>query len=170
MSISNFTFTNYLHEYAIWTAARAAQRGFTTTAEIRKAIEATSLQADCNDASIKWSEEHFDAKHKEWGNIMMEQLKAKDCSYGRAAKIIAIYIKTAVILPNKGEGELASVAHPPIDRILQTELMRHKNKYLGEVIAWTEMNEPDYFKLIIQLRTFAEFKPFWQVEKHWRSS
>jgi hypothetical protein len=168
MSKINVTFNTYLHEYAIWTAARAAQRGFTTTAEIRKAIEATSLQADCNDAGIKWSEEHFDAKHKEWANIMMEQLKAKDCSYGRAAKIIAIYIKTAVILPNKGEGELASVAHPPIDRILQMELK--KAGYLKQILSWTSLDESDYMHLIKKLRGYSEFKPFWQVEKYWRGS
>ena len=168
MTENKFSFTAYLHEYAIWTAARAAQRGFTTTAEIRKAIEATSLQADCLGESVNWSEEIFDAKHKEWAYIMMDQLKAKDCSYGRAAKIIAIYIKTAVILPNKGEGALSSVAHPPIDRILQTELK--KAGYLKQILSWTSLDESDYMHLIKKLRDYPEFKPFWHIEKYWRGS
>jgi hypothetical protein len=34
------------------------------------------------------------------------------------AKIIAIYLKTAVIIPNSGQGIVSKVAHSPIDAIL----------------------------------------------------
>ncbi|MBK6447178.1 MAG: hypothetical protein IPF81_18330 [Bacteroidetes bacterium] len=43
-SEDNYSFAEHVHRFAVWTAARAVQRNFTTTENIRKAIEQTELQ------------------------------------------------------------------------------------------------------------------------------
>ncbi|MEI7587708.1 hypothetical protein, partial [Runella sp.] len=85
-------------------------------------------------------------------------------TYGRASKIIAIYIKTAVVLPNRGEGVLAALAHPPIDRILLTNL---KVKHWVEAVPnWTDLEQHEYFLLVEHLRRIG-ITPFWKLEEFW---
>ena len=161
-----YPISTHTHNFAIWTAARAAQRKFTTTANIAKAIKAAGLWQDANNPQIQWDEATFDKYHQEWVSKMIADFKTSSnivCTYGRAAKIIAVFLKTAVVIPEKGEGLLSQFAHPPIDRILLTNLK--KNGYVDRVESWTKLNKDEYFKLIGQFR--KSFSPFWKVEKFW---
>jgi hypothetical protein len=162
-----YSFSTHLHNFAVWTAARAAQRGFTTSANIAKAIVASGLREDCVDEKIDWNEPVFDSYHQKWAARIIENIRQAtgiNCTYGRASKIIAIYIKTAVVLTNRGEGALAAFAHPPIDRILLKNLkMKH---WVKAVPNWTDLEQNEYFLLIEHLRSF-EITPFWKLEEFW---
>ena len=118
-----YTFNEHKHRYALWTAARAVQRSFTTTEVICKAIEQTSLRPFA-ESSETIHPEQFDKLHDAWCTQLMEAIPEPKCSYGRAAKMIAIYLKTAVILPRQGEGSTCEVIHPPIDRVLLSALSK----------------------------------------------
>ena len=123
----DYSFTKHLLNYACWTAVRSVQRNFTNTQNIEKLIEATDLRRieDCN---IK-TENGFDSFHRKCCKQLIDNFKItipeQKVFYGRAAKIVAIYLKTYVIIRNSGEGILAGIIHPPIDRILLTNL--HKS-------------------------------------------
>jgi len=163
----NYTFTDHLHNYAVWTAARASQRGFTTTENIKYAIEATGLIGLINKKS-RLSIKGFDDFHQKTARIIIRQLKKKgiDTTYGRAAKLIAVYIKTAIVVRDSGKSILAKIAHPPIDNILLTSLNK-TNKNLGlSGIKWTQLTEKEYFKLIDKLRTL-NLEYFWELERYW---
>jgi len=163
----NYTFTDHLHNYAVWTAARASQRGFTTTDKIKFAIEATGLKGLIKEkcpTSIK----DFDNFLRKTGRTIIRELNKKgiDTTYGRAAKIIAVYIKTAIVIRDSGKSILAKIAHPPIDNILLSNLNK-TNKSLGiSGLKWTLLTEKEYFELIAKLRTL-NLKYFWELEKHW---
>jgi hypothetical protein len=43
-AIDNYTFNDHRHNYAVWTAARAVSRNFTSTANVKLAIEACGLR------------------------------------------------------------------------------------------------------------------------------
>lgn len=165
-----YTFEKHLHNYACWTAARAVQRNFTNTPNIIRAIESSALmQLD----SIKVnSSEEYDVFHRKCCNQLIDYFK-NDCeieaTYGRAAKIVAIYLKTAVIVRYSGAGKLAEVAHPPIDRILLTNLRKQFNGIVANKTNWTELDENQYFEVIIRLRTLP-FKKFWQLEEYWSAN
>jgi hypothetical protein len=165
----DYTFKDHLHNYACWTAARAVQRNFTTTKKIAKAIGTTDLMR-IDELNISSAEE-YDAFHRICCNQIIMYFKSKfniDATYGRAAKIVAIYLKTSVIIRNSGKGTLASIIHPPIDRILLTNLHKEKeNKKLGfDKINWTELKEDSYFELISKLRILKSDK-FWELEEYW---
>lgn len=52
---------------------------------------------------------------------MLQQLtkaKVEEASFGRAAKLIAIYLKTTIVLSGAENTTLGRVIHPPIDSIL----------------------------------------------------
>ena len=74
-----YTFTDHLHNYAVWTAARAVQRRFSAkTGDIQSAIEKTELKSLL---SKKWEpdEKEFDK---------LELLCDKDCFTVKDKQII----------------------------------------------------------------------------------
>jgi hypothetical protein len=166
MASNTYDFTEHLHRYAVWTAARAAQRGFTTTKNIKQAIDATSLKELIHKPEIAVGD--FDGYHRECAKALISAFKKMkvDATYGRAAKIIAIYIKTAVILPNKGKSELSKIAHPPIDRILLKNVLPKGDK----IPNWTELDQKEYFELLKKIRAkikAEEMDANWKLEVYW---
>lgn len=164
----DYTFPLHLHNFSVWTSARAVQRGFTTTTNIKIAIENTSLPTVVESNELKNSED-FDTFHRECCNQIIQNFKTHDVpnvSYGRAAKIVAIYLKTSVIIKNSGQGILSKIAHPPIDNILLINLdMNYKELGLSG-IKWTQLTEDKYFELIEKLRNIP-VEYFWELEKYW---
>ena len=166
-----YTFNEHLHNYAVWAAARAVARNFTNTANVKSAIEKTELRS-LLDSNEKFTIAGFDQFHRETAGKIIAHLKYVDkgleekATYGRAAKIIAIYIKTAIVIRDSGMSNLARIAHPPIDRILLTNASK-KHENLGlTMYNWTQLLEGEYFELIEKLRTI-EFESFWEVERYW---
>ena len=51
----SYTFIDHLHNYSVWTAARAVQRGYTTTKNISAAIDKTELSKLAEKCDIKTS-------------------------------------------------------------------------------------------------------------------
>jgi hypothetical protein len=163
----NYTFKNHLHNYSCWTAARSVQRNFTTTDKIIQSIEASDLMK-IEGLQIQ-SAIDYDGFHSRCCNQIIDYFKSKlniDATYGRAAKIVAIYLKTSVIIRYSGEGLLAEFIHPPIDRILLTNLQRDNKGLKLLERPWTLLNEKEYFELINKLRTF-NLNKFWMLEEFW---
>jgi hypothetical protein len=171
----DYNFFQHIHNFAIWAAARSVARNFTGTTIIREAIEEIGLPNKLErlsnlpslDASI------YDNFHREVCRDMILSLKSKLVSdqlkvtYGKTAKIVAIYIKTRYVLTDPGSA-LSKYAHPPIDAILLKSLAV-KYKELGyENIKWTMLGEDEYFNLIHKLRQNLKFDYFWEVEDNWQ--
>lgn len=114
-----YDFNQHKHNFSVWTVARAVQRGFSTTSLIKKAIEASDLREYAeNDSS---DESDFKNFHSECAKQLIDFLENnlnREVTYGRASKIISVYLKTSVIMFNKGECIKSKFIHPPIDRIL----------------------------------------------------
>mgnify|MGYP006135113607 FL=1 len=181
--VKNYDHTEHTHRFAIWTAARAAQRGFTTTKNIGQAIELTDLRR-FSQSEKDMSAEEFDEWHKKQCHALMTYLNNQDkintqgnvvgnlqCSYGRAAKIIAIYLKTRVVIP-KPNDKLSSIIHPPIDAILIKNLYQNRKELkfnsVFKSLKWTQTDETEYFELIYHLRQIVKDAPFWKLEYYWR--
>ncbi len=143
---------------SIWEQDREA-----ATPQNSRHVLKSEYELACSNMYPKW-----DKFHRKTGRTIIRQLKRKgiETTYGRAAKIIAVYIKTAIIIRDSGKSALAKIAHPPIDNILLTNLNK-TNKNLGlSGIKWTLLTEKEYFGVITKLRTL-NLKYFWELEKHW---
>lgn len=165
----SYSINQHKHNFATWTAARAAQRGYASTKIIAKAIAESELAIFAEELDIN-SQKEFDQKHKVLANQIMKSLKTQigSCTYGRAAKIIAIYLKTFVIVDQSISGNGVEFIHPPVDRILLTNLHKIDKSLSLNKYTWTKLDERDYFDLIEKLSTlFPEGKPFWYIEKYW---
>ena len=180
-----YSLEEHTHRFAVWAAARASQRGFTTTSKIQSAIEAVNLREKL--VNFESSSQSFDELHKEICTGLMSYFEThlqsrntkinekddKDLfasfdqkgTYGKCAKIIAIYIKVAYVIPNS-KCQLAKIAHPPIDRILLTALQKSGGCKFNK-INWTNFSKDDYFLTIQEIRKIQKGVDFWKIEVLW---
>jgi hypothetical protein len=166
----SYDFNEHRHNFATWTAARASQRGFAKTAIIKTAIESSGLrrfaETELGEASID-----FESFHRVCVYDLIDSFKNQsfpDVSYGRAAKIISIYLKTSVILTGRGDCKKSNLIHPPIDNILLTNIAsEHPSLHHLKSVKWTTLSENEYWSLVKDLR--SEFTPFdWTLERFWQ--
>ena len=127
------TYTAQLHNhrYAAWCSARAAGRGLagSTNTAIRNALERSDLPSALSGPSSSWpsTPDGFDETHQHWCEQILGALLQAGISkatFGRAAKIVAIYLKTRVVCGGGVDGPLRQFAHPPIDRVLLQALAK----------------------------------------------
>jgi hypothetical protein len=94
-------------------------------------------------------------------------------TYGRAAKLVAVYLKTTVIMGDQWDSPFGRNMHPPIDRILLQRLascgtIASSHKASWSSISWTKLDEDAYYRLIGHLREAIPVDaPFWVIEEHW---
>jgi hypothetical protein len=164
------------HRFAVWAAARAAQRGFADVATLRKALEVCGIVEYLKSANFNDIDQpRFDAIHRLWCRSIVDFLGkggVADATFGRAAKLIAVYLKSAVVLGANSGTAFARIAHPPIDSILLGNLAASDgaspDKASWAATRWTKLNEARYYELIGQLRSFlGSSEPFWKLEQFW---
>ncbi len=164
------------HNFAAWAGARAAQRAWgAKVSQLRAAIEHCGLVdfvTSSNHENI--TSDSFDLLHRQWCKEIVSYLKVKGIAhvtYGRAAKLVAVYLKSIVVLGDL-DSNISKVAHPPIDGILLKNLARspnivHPAQAVWASVHWTKLTEDQYFSLIAQFRTFMKQRPFWELEEFW---
>ena len=175
---NEYTIEEHNHRFAVWTAARAATRGMKggTTENVKKAIRHSGLRSIVEVENIDNPISSFEAyliDHDKYCKKIIDYFKSigiqKDiCTYGRAAKIIAIYIKTRIL--NIENHRLMNFAFPPIDSILLENLAKkfHELNDLKKV-KWTKLDEVNYnktIKVIDDWRCNKNIK-MWEIEKYW---
>lgn len=74
MKNTEYTIKDHFHNYAIWTAARAVQRGFTTTANIKAAIDAAGLR-DFAENKQNINADEFEDFHMETAHKILSSLE-----------------------------------------------------------------------------------------------
>jgi hypothetical protein len=175
--MATYGLDEHRHRFSSWAAARAAQRGSTDVATLVDALAACGVvnfvrTCDLNSVDV----EAFDRLHGSWCRSIVRHLKsrgAKGATFGRAAKLIAIYLKCTVVLGPGWRTKLAHVAHPPIDRILLSHLPSvvgescdHKHRWAS--FTWTKLSQKRYARLIRDLRQcICGSEPFWKIEQFW---
>ena len=164
------------HRFASWAAARAAQRGWLNSTELINALELSGLPRFVAERGREpISRDDFDENHRVWATSLLDalDLATTDGLYGRAAKLIAIYLKGTVVLGPLGDSPLARISHPPVDRVLLQALSKdakvppHLRK-LFRTATWTKFGHSEYERVIAALRTLlGPDEPFWAIERYW---
>ena len=175
--MENYTFSQHRHNFAIWTASRAAMRGLKEgkTINVKKIIEISELQQFAND-TLDYSSEEYDEFHSRCAQELIESFSKLGCnvgtnnalSYGRAAKIIAIYLKTSIVFCSNGKCNKSKVIHPPIDETLLIQMSKDYESLRDlKEIKWTNLDEKGYFNVVSQIKKhFVRFD--WTLEEFWR--
>jgi hypothetical protein len=177
--IRDYSLFTHRHNFAVWAAARASQRRFknANVHKLKTALEASKLpQAIQNPSDWPITAEQFDSFHRKYCTEIMDALKdasVTDVSYGRAAKLVAIYLKAMIVVSEHAQSAFAAIIHPPVDRVLLQNLARDRrfhpqlrNRWRN--LNWTGLSESDYFTLIEEFRRNNLDKPaFWMLERYW---
>ena len=168
------------HNFAVWAAARAAQRGFAGVATLRGALEASAVQRFLPDPQfVDIDYTRFEELHRSWCSSICDYLNNRpvaNVTYGRSAKLLAIYLKSMIIVGGSAYTSLGRCIHPPIDRRLLQALAGDpsfdpQHRALWRHTNWTQLTEEDYYNLIGQLRTALPKEiPFWMLEEHWTAA
>jgi hypothetical protein len=171
MTLPVYNIRLHRHNFAAWAAARATQRGFTTTENLKNALESSGIQRfierPCGQAK-------FGGQHRKWCRSICTELSAVgvgNATYGRAAKLVAVYLKSMVVLLNPSSEEAAYI-HPPVDRILLQNIARDagtgpERSQMLRGTSWTKLGETEYFDLISALSDINGDRPFWKLEEYW---
>jgi hypothetical protein len=173
-----YDITEHRHRFSVWAAARAAQRGFASVEVLRDALERSGVREFLRGSeAYQTDEERFRALHEAWCRSIVRSLESSHpkATFGRAAKLIAVYLKSMVVL-TRPDSVLAGIAHPPIDSILLRNIARapevqspHKSAWAH--LKWTQLDESSYYSLAGQLRAvIGAGEPFWKLERFWTVS
>jgi len=176
----SYTIAEHHHRFAAWAAARAALRGLADirTGTISHALEHCGV-VGVVDTRARWptSVAVFDAAHRDWCQALLKDLRSAgtgNASYGRAAKVLAIYLKSRIVLGGHHAHAFAKVIHPPIDRILLQGIAEHVcagNQALAKQLrttTWTTLTAGAYYDLIDRLRgADLDRRAFWGIEQFW---
>jgi hypothetical protein len=172
-----YTLFTHRHRFAAWAAARAAQRGFTTVANLVDALEASGVVEFVRAVgSRRVSEKQLDKAYSLWCGRIVAHLKrrrVKNVTFGRAAKLVAVCLKAMIVIGPGARAPVARVVHPPIDRILLRGLARDpgiprpiRREWAG--LNWTTLDKRGYSRLIRQLRDCLDKgEPMWHLESYW---
>ena len=173
---NGYSIEQHRHNFSVWAAARAAQRGFTDVNNLRNALEQCGIREFLsNNSSNSTSNEEYTTLHSRWGNSIMQYLESlgiADVTFGRAAKLIAIYIKSMVIM-SEPSSSLAITAHPPIDAVLLKNISKDTNlpkqfRQKCSKIKWTQLDESRYLILLDELKKYVILdQPMWTLERYW---
>ena len=173
----NYDLFEHRHRFSVWAAARAAQRAFASVEDLRDALESTCIKDFVHDPSSRNADAaQFEARHREWCRSIVGVLKEKglaNATFGRAAKLVAVYLKAMVVVGPDSESTLAAVVHPPVDRILLKNLAKSAEidspyRSRWRTTSWTTLDEDGYYELVAQLRSvLSDSEPWWMLERHW---
>src|SRR5579884_4153845 len=117
-----YDLVEHRHRFSVWAAARAAQRKLkgATVDVLRDALEQSGVVAFINAPFPALTEQSFDEQHRALCRSIVHYLASRGvtASFGRAAKLVAVYLKGTVVLDSNANPTLARLVHPPIDAIL----------------------------------------------------
>jgi hypothetical protein len=169
--------SEHAHRFAIWTAARAATRGMAggTTKNIEKAIGRANLRSflDASEGQKGISDfESYLKKHDDFCKEIISYFNEikLECTYGRAAKIVAVYFKTRLL--NLENHPLINVIFPPIDSVLLKNLANKSRdpelKFLADK-KWTQFDEGGYQEIMEDIEKWSVRNnlKYWELEKYW---
>ncbi len=181
-SAEAYSLEDHHHRFAAWAAARAAQRGLAggSHALLVAAIEVcgvAEILRNRADLDPGWTAQKFDRAHTAWRRSIVDHLHrngVKSATFGRAAKLIAIYLKSTVVLSGGHDTALGRVLHPPIDAVLLRVLAADdlnfsvENRRFWRSTRWTSLEEEGYRELIASFREEGLDQPaFWMIERYW---
>ncbi len=167
-----YTIFEHRHNFAAWAAGRASSRGITnaTVENLKCALKYSGLLQFCKNIPDGFDDvEALSMLHNQWCEAVAKHLAQKhECkfSYGRAAKLVNVYLKSMIVMVEPSS-PISAILHPPIDAVLLKALAKKfDNKQLGE-LNWTEFSKEEYLETIETLKALNGNKPFWQIEEYW---
>ncbi|WP_051705439.1 hypothetical protein [Cupriavidus metallidurans] len=207
IDMHHYTLDEHRHRFAVWAAGRAYSRGGSgggyTVQVARSMLEAAGMRNICSVKDLPAAEEIDvfidELIQKVMGAAPPTYITSKEdgdedkkkvelpfiCTYGRAQKLVNIYLKSKLICASAGHDDprLAKL-HPPLDNELLKELDRLARKAdasqdecsfkalwknaRARGTSWTAFDKVAYDAYIAAIKARQGSQPLWAVEEHWK--
>lgn len=176
MKFEDYTIDEHIHRFAVWTAARAASVSRFSNTEIEQFISESKLREEVK--IIRSNSSYSKEEYKTWFVAQVTNVlnfmnaytqpkgKKRKISFGIAAKVVSIYIKTVEVIPTKGESILSKFAFPPIDSILLKTIKELKDVDVKRT-TWSEMDENTFMETLDILIGVMGNNSYWSLEYYW---
>ncbi|MBS1493248.1 MAG: hypothetical protein JST55_07045 [Bacteroidetes bacterium] len=143
-----------IQNFAMWTALSSTRSGCPIKArkDIYSLLEKRFDRILSDTTKIE--EEEFNEWHeKNVKSLVKKKIRKKKSGLPLiwAAKIINIYLKTAVYLGGLGNSKLIEFIHPPID----SELLKVLKKEVGKEIFYEKIGK---FEKMVDIKTYNDYK------------
>lgn len=181
--VAQYSIVKHKHIYAKWCAAAAYGRGLTGGGNSLafELIEVSGLDQVTGP-------EHIGQNVDTWQMSFMKKIENEaarlditDFSFGRAQKLVNIYLKTVLVCGGHHKHPSVALLHPPLDfelfKGLRSFLSKNRTtlgKARSAFIAaqkrnprWTTFSETDYVVHIDAIKLLMAGKPLYQVEEYW---
>lgn len=170
------------HTYAVWTASRAWNRHLKggTLALAQQLIEIAGLNEVRGPEDIGVDVDAWLVEKMRLMVSFAKQNRILGINYGRAQKLVNIYLKTKLVCGGQEAHPKVIMLHPPLDselfKGLRGALRDQKSSAAAIAFAaaqkgcksWTNFELHDYLAHIKAIQLFMNGKPLWMVEEHWR--
>jgi len=181
---TQYPIEKHKHLYAKWCAAAAYGRGLKGGGNSLafELIEVSGL-------GLVTGPEHIGQNVDEWQMSFMNKIETEatrlgvtDFSFGRAQKLVNIYLKTVLVCGGHNQHPSVALLHPPLDY----ELFKGLRSFLSQNRAamgkarsaflaaqklnprWTMFSEADYVAHIDFIKLLMGNKPLYEVEEYWK--
>ena len=186
-----YSHSEHIFRFAAWSASTAAR----SSPKCRFSVKIGNkilLDSDLYKYSYGFNylpePNEFDIEHKKLCNKIIQtskkylpKKKSEKFSYGIAAKLLNCYFKSIYLIQfqsslDKTTQSKVDAIHPPIDRILLTELskkdiIKERVKFWREKAnyGWSKFKEQDYDEVIKEIKEIQKEKnePLWMIENAW---
>ena len=171
-----YTLHTHRHNFACWTAARAMARNFTSTEHVASATQASKLRSSCDTDANFGSKGVFDGWHHIQCHAVLTHWQTitghppKNPSYGRAAKAVALYLKTSIGMQARGSHSAQRYLHPPIDQVLSMGMRRELAYTIATLPKWMQLGRGEYRELVRRLDAWVgkeAGRERWMAEASW---
>jgi hypothetical protein len=154
-----------IRQFAYWTVVSALRSG--SKIKSREKIIRLLKVINLGELLKVTSQEQYDSWHTiQTKNIVNKSEKI--LSYGWAAKIVNVYLKTLVYISSDFYQNVKPFLHPPVDGILLRSLIK-EGKNITRMPLF-KIEEEEYFKLINEMKIIMEKEGLCllEIEKYWR--
>lgn len=174
------------HIFSAWAAGRASSVASFCRFPVKSAfeiIEHIGLE-NIKQVDDLPSPDEFKITHREWRNkaigyaknnassLFHLDKKANKFTHGIAAKMINIYFKSKFLSGSQISHKNIRALHPPIDRLLLSELARKDTKRVEtwriyRDKGWSKFTSKEYEEVIDLITDHQNGAPLWQIERYW---
>lgn len=172
-----YSIKDHKHRFAAWAAGRAASvKGCRFSVEVgREIIEYVRLERFIENPDDLPQAHDVDRMHKLWREaaILKSQEIGHELTHGVAAKLINVYLKSALVCGGYHDHLKVKLLHPPVDGLILGELLyrdigNHDFWRNAVRIRWSKFSSDQYDDVIINIRKLMPEGTLWKVESFWR--
>ena len=173
-----YTITEHKHRFSAWAASRASSvKGARFTVEQGKQlIESIGLDTLVDDPDKLPAREDINKQHRLWREQLIAEASKTGLAFthGVAAKLINMYLKSALVCGGYDSHVKVADLHPPIDAVLLKALRRRnigglKSRWKeAELAKWSKFSSDQYEQVIQSIREVMGNRALWKIEEYWQ--